>query len=53
MTLTLAVSLVICIVGLLIYWFATHPKIQALALHMFWVGLLACLIRWSGTLSIH
>lgn len=40
--------LLICIVGLLIYALATDPKSPTIGLHMFWVGLLAFLIRYHG-----
>lgn len=51
----IALSLVVCIVGLLIYCFvdaAKHPHAPALALHMFWVGLLAFLLLWHGAVSL-
>ena len=37
-------SLVICIIGLLMYALAANPKLQAIGKDMFWVGLLVFLL---------
>jgi len=37
-------SFLICIVGVLLYFFAKTPKVETTGLHMFWVGLLAFLL---------
>ena len=37
--------LIISIIGLVTYALSTNPKVEALALHAFWVGLLAYLLR--------
>jgi hypothetical protein len=44
------ISLIICIVGLIVYGLSNNTKVQAAALHSFWVGLLVFLLRWGGTL---
>ena len=38
-------SVLISLIGLLIYGFAGNPKTEQVGLHMFWVGLLAFLIN--------
>jgi hypothetical protein len=48
----IALALVICIIGAVIYFVSTKPKVEAVALHCFWVGLLAFLIEWGGKLAI-
>jgi hypothetical protein len=40
-------------VGLVLYAFGTHSKVQAIALHCFWVGLLVFLLRWSAAIITH
>lgn len=39
-------SAVICLVGLAIYCLTEKPKPSTIALHMFWVGLLAFLLTY-------
>jgi len=41
-------SLLISLVGLLMYALSANGKIQTIGLHMFWVGLLAFLLRYQG-----
>jgi hypothetical protein len=36
--------LLVCIIGLLMYFVATNPKVATIGLDMFWVGLLAFLL---------
>jgi hypothetical protein len=45
------VSLIISIVGLIVYAFSNQPKVMAIALDCFWVGLLVFLARWNGHIS--
>lgn len=45
-------SLLICILGLVIYSVSNNGKAQALALHSFWVGLLAFLLTWGGHIAV-
>jgi len=47
------VSLLICLVGLVVYAISNNGKAQTLALDCFWVGLLAFLVLWSGRISMH
>jgi hypothetical protein len=37
-------SLLVSLVGLLMYALAANPKVTTIGLHMFWVGLLAFLL---------
>lgn len=48
-------SLLICLLGLVVYAISNNGKAQALALHCFWVGLLAFLLTWGGhfTMAVH
>lgn len=39
--------IVVCIVGLVIYLVSNHPKANAIALHMFWVGLAVFLLNFG------
>jgi hypothetical protein len=41
-------SLLICIIGVLVYVLAANPKASTLGLHMFWTGLLAFLLQSHG-----
>ena len=41
-------ALLLCLLGLVVYAISNNGKAQALALHCFWVGLLAFLLTWSG-----
>lgn len=44
------VALIICLAGLIVYGLSNNGKVQAAALHGFWVGLLVFLLRWGGSL---
>jgi hypothetical protein len=46
------VSVIVCIIGLVSYALSSNPKVQAIALHCFWVGLLVFLLRWGGALVL-
>lgn len=46
------VSLILCIIGLVLYSISNNGKAQTLALHCFWVGLLAFLLMWNGRLPM-
>lgn len=46
------VSLLVCLLGLVLYVTSTNGKVQALSLHCFWVGLLVFLLRWGGALVL-
>jgi hypothetical protein len=48
----LLVSLIICIVGLIVYMVTANMKVQTIALHCFWVGLLAFLFHWTGVIKL-
>jgi hypothetical protein len=37
----------VCLIGLLMYALATNPKVNALGLNMFWVGLFVSLLQSS------
>jgi hypothetical protein len=41
-------SLLVALVGALIYGFAANPKLAELGRIMFWTGLLAFLLGWPG-----
>ena len=41
-------SLLVCIVGALMYALSTNGKVAAMGLDMFWVGLLAFLIEFPS-----
>jgi hypothetical protein len=40
----------VCLVGLVVYALSNNGKVQALALHAYWVGLLVFLLRWAGAM---
>jgi Na+/phosphate symporter len=44
-------SLIICIIGLVIYFVATHPKVSECGRVMLWTGLLAFLIA-NGSATV-
>lgn len=51
MNITMSVSsAVVCILGLLVFWFSGNPKAQKLAINMFWVGLLVTLMKGGAFL---
>lgn len=41
-------SLIICLVGMVLYVLPVDSKISTIGLHMFWVGLLVFLAKYSG-----
>jgi hypothetical protein len=51
----IAISLVVCILGLILYLLTCPPapaprtKWATIGEHMFWVGLLVFLLRWTPT----
>lgn len=45
----IALPLLICIVGALVYAVSQNPKAQTLARDCFWVGLLVFLLKFAGT----
>lgn len=45
-------SLLICLLGLVVYSISNNGKAQALSLHCFWVGLLAFLLTWGGRVAL-
>jgi hypothetical protein len=45
-------SVIICVVGLVVYAISNNGKAQTIALHCFWVGLLAFLLVWGGRLAL-
>jgi len=45
-------SLIICILGLVVYCISSNARAQTLALHCFWVGLLAFLLTWGGHVAL-
>lgn len=45
-------SLLVAIVGLLMYALAKNPKVEEIGKIMFWTGLLAFLLLFRGTQSI-
>lgn len=46
--LVIGVSLLVSLIGALMYCLSAHEKVKTLGLHMFWVGLLAFLLTWPG-----
>jgi hypothetical protein len=44
-------SLIVCLVGLVVYCISQNGKAQTLALHCFWVGLLVFLLNFGGRLA--
>jgi hypothetical protein len=44
----IGISLLVCLVGLLMYCLSPHAKVQAIGKDMFWVGLLAFLLTLPG-----
>lgn len=47
------VSLIVALLGLLMYALSTNGKVAAIGLHCFWVGLLVFLLRFdAATLAI-
>jgi hypothetical protein len=40
-------ALILAIVGLVVYALSNNPKVEALSLHAFWVGLLAFLLTYK------
>lgn len=40
--------LLISLIGLVMYFVSANGKVQAVGLHMFWVGLLAFLLTYHG-----
>lgn len=48
----LFLSLLISLVGVLMYALCANPKLQAIGLHMFWVGLLAFLLQDQQLVTI-
>ncbi len=47
---TVYLSLLISLIGLLMYALATNGKVVEIGRNMFWVGLLAFLLRWSDAI---
>jgi hypothetical protein len=45
---TIYISLLISIIGVLVYGFSTNPKAAEVGRLAFWVGLLAFLLRVAG-----
>jgi hypothetical protein len=45
-------SLLICLIGLLMYALAANPKLVQIGLDMFWVGLLAFLLQDAAVINI-
>lgn len=45
-------SLVICILGLVLYVISTNGKVQTLARDCFWVGLLVFLLHFGGQIAL-
>lgn len=43
------VALIVCLAGLIVYALSNNGKVQAVAIHAFWVGLLVFLLHWGGT----
>lgn len=39
------IPLIICVIGLIMYFIATHAKVQEIGRIMFWTGLLAFLLH--------
>ena len=52
MSVTLAVSFFVMILGLLLYWFAGPPKLQRIGEIMFFCGLLASLLMFKGVFHL-
>lgn len=44
-------SVIICVVGLVMYLIATNPKVSTVGLHMFWVGLFVALMQCEPYVS--
>ncbi len=40
-------SLLICLIGLIVFCVSDKPKVSTLSLHLFWVGLLAFLLQYG------
>lgn len=50
---TILLPLLISLIGLLMYALCANPKLQAIGKDMFWVGLLAFLLKYStGAVSL-
>lgn len=52
MTLSLALSVAVLVVGGLLYLLAANPKVAEVGRLMFAVGLLAALLRFAGEASL-
>lgn len=48
----LFLSLLVSLVGVLMYALATNPKVQTIGLHCFWVGLLAFLLQDAQLITL-
>lgn len=46
----IALPLLICVIGLIMYFVASNPKVQEIGRIMFWTGLLAFLLGGVGPL---
>lgn len=40
--------LLVCLLGLVVYMVSTNAKVQSLALHAYWTGLLVTLLDLAG-----
>jgi Na+/phosphate symporter len=47
------IPLIICVIGLIMYFIATNPKVQEIGRIMFWTGLLAFMLGGSGGSFLH
>ena len=45
-------SLLVCLVGLIVYAITINPKAAAISLHMFWVGLFVFLLTDSRIVNL-
>lgn len=48
----IALTLLVCLIGVLMYALSANPKLQAIGKDMFWVGLLAFLLRYPAAGSV-
>jgi hypothetical protein len=50
---TIVLPLLIAIIGLIMYFIASNPKVQEIGRIMFWTGLLAFLLGGGAAQAIH
>jgi hypothetical protein len=48
----IVLPLLVSLIGLVVYALSNKPKVEAIALHMFWVGLLVFLAHFNGMFKI-